>query len=579
MLPLTHAVELAWRIAAEEAVRTNRALIDPVNLLSGLAGVPDLLRQDSRRFDDAPSGLRDLVFSEWQAVAGAFERAGADAAVFAQAARESAQPAPRAPSSPSKISRSEATRQIFETADRMARHSGAPSLDLRWLFMALLESGDQTVRSITNGKGAAGALLRELRAARAIASIDPGRTLLSAHIDASLPRFSRLDLERESAKKLALLYELPLQLAADGDLSSLSKKIVEKMLEVTPAADHGALLVLDRRSDQLLLKCGLPADGQAVSLTLAERAMRGKEGFIWRRDASGTIPASLADHPSETGMYAPLLWQGQALGAVCVGTRRAAHVFPPDDLELLVAVAHYAGMAISNRRLEDDLRSESTLLRRMLPNFSPQVRTLLMERAGRGRLALGGERSEVTLLFSDIRGFTKLASSMAADDVGDMLNDIFRVLVEVLFRHHGTVDKFIGDAILAVFGSPEPDPDQHTHAVQAAWEMQAALRSLNEARSSRGQVTCQMGIAVHCGEVLHGFVGTRDCMEFTVVGDPVNRTARYCAAAEPGEVLISPELHERVWRSVEVEPCVIATKHEGDFRAFRLKRPKPGADA
>jgi len=156
-------------------------------------------------------------------------------------------------------------------------------------------------------------------------------------------------------------------------------------------------------------------------------------------------------------------------------------------------------------------------------------------------------------------------------DVVEMLNDYLGVVVPVIFAHNGAVDKFIGDAILAVFGSPEPDPKQHENAIQAAMEMQAAVTKLNEVRELRGASCRDFGIGVHCGEVVHGFVGTSDRMEFTVIGDVVNRTSRYCAAAVGGEVLISPEMHERVWRFAETEQATIQTKHEGDFIAHRVK--------
>lgn len=573
MLPLKYSVQLAWQIAADEAVRTNKAFIEPVDLLIGVCSVPKFLGSDSGRLDELKPATREGVLLEWQVIAGALERAGMDVALLRRAARQSSRSASKADSPSPKISRSESTRQIFESADRMTRNAGATSIDLRQLFICLLESDEQGLQQVMKSQGT-GALAKELREAQAIYGVDLEQALVSGNIDASSPPFSRLNVDSDSKRKLALLYELPLQLGAEADLSSLLNRIVEKMLEVTSGANHGALLVRDRKTDQLLLKAWLPRERPFVSLTLAERAVQGKEGLIWRRDVPGTIP-SLAEDQSEAGMYAPLLWQGRALGVLCLGTRKVGHVFQTDDLQLLVAVAHYAAMAVANHELQEELRTESTLLKRMLTNFSPRVQKVLLERAARGKLALGGERSEVTILFSDIRGFTKLASSMPADDVGDMLNDFFPVLVEALFRYNGAVDKFIGDAILAVFGSPEPDPNQYTNAVQAAWDMQCALSALNKARSSKGQVICEMGIAIHCGEVLHGFIGTRDRMEFTVVGDPVNRTARYCAGAQPGEILISPDLHQRVWRSVEVEPCTISTKHEGDFAAFRVKRCKP----
>ena len=203
-----------------------------------------------------------------------------------------------------------------------------------------------------------------------------------------------------------------------------------------------------------------------------------------------------------------------------------------------------------------------------MTNFSPSIRKKLLEKARLGRLRLGGEKSEVTILSSDIRGFTAMSAKMDAADVVDMLNGYFSALVSAIFRHEGTVDKFVGDAILAVFGSPEPDAKQHFNAVQAAMAMQAAIEAINKVRRANNQVACEIGIGIHCGEVLHGFIGSEERMEFTVIGDAVNRATRYCDGAGPGQVLISPEMYQRVFKYVCASRTSIKTKHEGDLPAY-----------
>ena len=178
------------------------------------------------------------------------------------------------------------------------------------------------------------------------------------------------------------------------------------------------------------------------------------------------------------------------------------------------------------------------------------------------------------MLSSDVRGFTNLTRDMDPDDVVDLLNAYFARVIPIIFAHHGTVDKYIGDGILAVFGSPEPDAQHHEHAVRAAVGMQAAMREVNAERTARCLVTCGIGIGVHCGPVIQGFIGALERMEFTVIGDTVNRAARYCDGAPPGEVLLSPEVHEHVWTVVQAEQITIATKHEGDLQAYRIEKLK-----
>ncbi len=379
----------------------------------------------------------------------------------------------------------------------------------------------------------------------------------------------------ESARRLKMVCDLPFQFASKTSLESLLPAIVDHLVAVMPSAESWALVLREPGTEALLLKAYHFVQKTYLSETLLRRAMADRKAFLWKRTAEADMSGSIAQSDMEVGMYAPLIWQGEALGALCAGARSSKLNFVEDDLRLLVLVAHYAAMAVSTYHLREKLRQESVVKANLLRQFSPKVADRML--AHRGRVRLGGQRSEVTVLNSDIRGFTQLAHEMEPDEVVEMLNEYLGVCVPVIFAHNGTVDKFMGDAILAVFGSPEPDPAQHENAVRAGMEMQAAVARLNEARKLRGVPCRDFGIGIHCGEVVHGFVGTAERMEFTVIGDAVNRASRYCAAAGGGEVLISPEMHERVWRIVEAEAATIHTKHEGDFPAYRVGRFKENA--
>jgi adenylate cyclase len=400
---------------------------------------------------------------------------------------------------------------------------------------------------------------------------------ISQTLDASVSMSSQVaSVGTDASKRLALLLDLSLEFGGEGRLEKLLEKIVERLVEIIPGAKRGALLVKDPKTGNLLLKAHLPAGEPSVSMTLARRAMGQRQGFIWQRPSEG-LTASVLQHNIISGMYVPLVWNGEALGVACVdNSQTSSGAFGVEDLQFMTAVAQHAAMAVATQRLQEDLRQNSTLLERLLTSFSPKIRARLLERARHGQLNPGGKKSEVTILLSDIRGYTLLTEKMEAEDVLDMLNEYFPALIEPIFRHDGSIDKFIGDAILAVFGSPEPDPSQHQNAVKAALEMQAAVSEINKARAKRGMVTCQIGVGIHTGEVLHGFVGSRERMEFTVVGSAVNLAARYCSAAAAGEVLISREVHGRVFQLIDAEYRKITTKHqeEGELDAYRVKRLK-----
>jgi adenylate cyclase len=342
---------------------------------------------------------------------------------------------------------------------------------------------------------------------------------------------------------------------------------------VIPNARRGALLLRDPQHDTLLLKAYVSTDEPAVSETLARRALAEKRGLIWHSTAGIDPSRSVREHQILHGMYAPLEWQGEAYGVICVDSSIAADSFQEQDLEFLITLGRYAAMALSEQRLRAELDRHSRLTGRLLANFSPKVRAKLTEQARQGKLRPGGTKSEVTLLFCDLVGFTRLAAKMDAHDVVDMLNDYLGPAAQAVGRDGGTGGQVIGGALLAVFGSPEPDPSQHENGVRAAFALQEAVRATSQLRAARGDVTCQVRVGLHCGEAFHGFVGTLDRLEFTVIGDAVNRANRYCSAAGEDEIFISPEVFHRVFKSVSAEKVAAQTK-EGELAAYRLTKLK-----
>lgn len=404
---------------------------------------------------------------------------------------------------------------------------------------------------------------------------------ITQSLDAAEPAFPPAEATTDTDQRLALFYELPLKFGEETRLDVLLQLVIERVVDVIPGARRGALLVTDRPTGELLRKASLPTDNPAVSITLAKRAIEQREAFIWSRsavlveigeDEAGAVPGSAFEHNIESAIYAPLLWKGETLGVVCVDNCETCDTFRTDDLRLLQALAHHAATAIAHLHLQEDLRLEIRVLNKFMKLVSPQVAARLRDH--REQVRLGGEFRDATILFSDIRGFTKLSAQMEPDDVTEMLGDYFGRLVPLIFEHHGTVDKFVGDAIVAVFGSPQKDDQQQLHAIQAALEMQAAMQEVNADRNTRGKHTGELGIGIHCGEVVHGFIGSDERMEFTVIGDAVNRASRYCDGARGGEVLISPEVYQWVFRNVEVEQATIPTKHEGDLAAYRIESIK-----
>lgn len=207
--------------------------------------------------------------------------------------------------------------------------------------------------------------------------------------------------------------------------------------------------------------------------------------------------------------------------------------------------------------------------RRYVP---PQVASKVFADLEGWARALRGERRQVTILFADIRGFTSLVERLEPEAVVKLLNECFTHLTEVIFKHEGMVDKFVGDSIIALFGVPMAHPDDPLRAVNAAFDIQERLELINRAHGGV-YPEIRMGIGITSGSVVVGNLGSEDRLEYTAVGQAVNRASRLQELAGPGEILIS----EEVLAAVERE--VIATPYhplEGTTRVgvYRIQRGK-----
>jgi adenylate cyclase len=417
--------------------------------------------------------------------------------------------------------------------------------------------------------------LKEGRLTSSVSATDSPSLLLLDKVD--MTSMASLELVQG---RLDAFYELGVALGKAQTVDPLLKTVVTHLCEVIPGAQRGALLLRDGR--KLFLKAFLPEKTRpSVSLYLARLAIEKQEAFTWRQNGAGEmgkLTDSIVWHGTKCAMYAPLIWQEQVLGIVYVDNYVTDEVFTHDDLKLLMAMASQAAIFVKNHALQEDLRHQEVVRSNLLRQFSPQVADhlegILREH---GHLGLGGDRVEpVTVLNSDVRGFTALSAEMDPSDVMDMLNQLFGVCIPIIFKYNGTVDKYIGDAILAVFGSPTPDKEgrQWADAVRAAMEMQRAVKRLGQQRRESGRTVFEIGIGIHTGAVLQGFIGSDEQMEYTVIGDTVNRASRYCSGAQAGEIIISPAVYSHVTGMIEADPRIIPSKHPGteaDLDAFLVR--------
>lgn len=156
---------------------------------------------------------------------------------------------------------------------------------------------------------------------------------------------------------------------------------------------------------------------------------------------------------------------------------------------------------------------------------------------------VGGDRVEATVLFADIVGFTALSETMSPEAVSDFLNEYFHYLEACSRFYFGTVDKFIGDGVMVIFGAPQPDPEHRYHAVACAVLMQHLITRMNQQRSALHLPIAPLRIGINSGEMLAGMIGSAQRMEYTVVGDAVNLASRLCQEAQPGQIVIEENIH------------------------------------
>jgi adenylate cyclase len=193
---------------------------------------------------------------------------------------------------------------------------------------------------------------------------------------------------------------------------------------------------------------------------------------------------------------------------------------------------------------------------RLRDTFGRYVTRQVADHLMKGNMNLGGEMVPVTILFSDIRSFTSISETMHPSALLDFLNEYFSGMVESVMHHHGVVDKFIGDAIMAVFGAPVPEPSDPLNAIKAALEMRTRLDKINIEFKRRGLPEIKNGIGLHSGRVVAGNIGHSERMEYTVIGDAVNLASRLEGMTKEleADVLLSEDLYVQVQEHVEVEP-------------------------
>jgi len=283
----------------------------------------------------------------------------------------------------------------------------------------------------------------------------------------------------------------------------------------------------------------LDLEDPIVSLMIREKKMITKydiaegHGFGGERD----IYAQRFQNLRST-MALPLIFQNKVTGILVLGRKKSGQFYTREDVDLLITLAAHGAIAVENAKRAEKMKDEELVRANLARYLSPQVVEQVVNK--NMNMDLGGGRKTVAVLISDIRGFTELTKAQPPDRLAAILNEYFTEMSGIIFDNQGSLDKYVGDAIVAVFGSLIDLENPTANAVKAAIDMINSMARLNEKWFEKFDgLTMNIGIGIDLGEVFLGNVGSPERMEFTVIGEAVNMADQLSNMAKPNQILLS----------------------------------------
>lgn len=392
---------------------------------------------------------------------------------------------------------------------------------------------------------------------------------------------SRIDADGEELQGMALdleglrgLLKVTASITSQMELSPLLEMIVREAVRAV-GGHESSLMLLDRSRSVLRTVAAFGPGGEGVR-NARVRVGEGVAGWVAQyrkprllhgmedlRELTGVIPKERA---IASAVCVPLQTQDRVLGVLNVNRLEPGRLFTDNEVRLLMIYANHASVAIRNASLLK-ASEERTRLRSILEGYvPPQVAETLM-RHPRGWMNLG-EMRDLTVLFADIRGFTSVVHRMGPQKTRLFLNQFFTRMTEIVFEHGGTLDKFIGDSVMAFFGAPLKLEAPALKALEAARSMVGAFADIQKRWADKGAPvsSLSLGVGISTGHLFVGNVGSRKRFDYTVIGQEVNVASRLCDMAAGGQILLS----ESTRRSL---PPGAPLRHLGDVRFKGLDRP------
>ena len=387
-------------------------------------------------------------------------------------------------------------------------------------------------------------------------------------------------IDQRQAEKLSLLLDISKELSKQQEVDRLLEKVVDITFKVMNV-DRVSILMLEGQGDAQELVPRVSHNrlgdggGARVPQSIARRAVDERLAILTDNAAADERfkGKSIMMQSVRSAMCTPLMGsEGKVLGIIYVDNMTATNSFGDEDLEFLIAFSGIAAVAIENGRLTERIQREAVVRSNFERYFAPDLAEQIAAEVE--KVQLGGTKRPVVVFFSDIRGFTSMSENMSPDGIATLLTEYFTEMVEIVFEHGGTLDKFMGDAIMALWGAPIEHDDDADRAMRAAIQQLEMLAQLNEKWTEDGRPTVEIGIGINFGEVFAGNIGSDRRLEYTVIGDAVNTASRLCSKAEPGEILISEPFYKALKEPPEVE-ALEPLELKGKAKAvpvYRVKR-------
>ncbi|MCU1268306.1 MAG: Adenylate cyclase [Acidobacteria bacterium] len=386
-----------------------------------------------------------------------------------------------------------------------------------------------------------------------ISANDVMSTMLRSKPDVGPARDKVLEALQRKANILAALYEMSKTLGSVFDLNAIFAKATDIIFRSTPADRVVALLADVTNSDNLEdvkltpiatrardEKLEAHARRLTIGRTITRKVMKDRVALLSQDAAADEQFAgvdSIVSQGVRSTICAPLVSETRVHGALYADRLDPFASFKPDDLELISAVAAQTAIAVENARAHERLAREE-VARANYSRFLPEyVVKQMLENPD--SFKLGGVNQTITVLFADIRGFTRISEHAPPEKIVNLLNRYFSAMTDIIFAHGGTLDKYLGDGLMALFGAPTTTPQDAANAVNAAVAMQRRIIGINQELRDEGLPEIGVGIGLHTGEATVGYIGSERRSEYTAIGDVVNTASRLESNSKGGEILIS----------------------------------------